>query len=173
MLVLSDDARGFGMDVQMSVWSQETALIERTYGRRAREKDRKNDKGPRLATCTPAQARRAHLDGVHWPQKRLKYRHASKTHGLIETTSAHGGLAVARAARLGVDAILVSTAFASQSPSAKRPLGAIRLARLQRTFPRAKIYALGGINGVNVRALTRTRIYGVALVSYQIVTEKS
>jgi thiamine-phosphate pyrophosphorylase len=88
---------------------------------------------------------------------------------MIETTSAHGGLAIAKAARLGLDAILVSTAFASRSPSATRPLGAIRLAKLQRAFPHARLYALGGINLTTAKALSRTRICGVALVSFSDV----
>lgn len=166
LLILSDDARGFSIESQLARWPHDVAFIERSFGYDIALTDHRNRNLLRLATCSPREARNAKLSGVHWPQKRLKHRFASKTSGLIETTSVHTGLALAKAARLGLDAILVSTAFASQSPSATKPLGAIRLAMLQRMFPKARIYALGGINLKTALSLTRTQIYGVALVSY-------
>jgi thiamine-phosphate pyrophosphorylase len=168
-LVLSDDARGFGLAEQIRAWPSGAAFIERTFGWGLVPLSSLQRNALCLATCTPKAARRAKRDGVHWPQKRLKYRHVSKSKGLIETTSAHGGLAVAKAARLGFDAILVSTAFASKSLSATRPLGALRLAKLQRAFPHARLYALGGITERTTQALTRTRMCGVALVSFSDV----
>jgi thiamine-phosphate pyrophosphorylase len=120
----------------------------------------------RLATCSPRQARQAKLDGIHWPEKRVKHRKKSAVTGLFETCSAHSGLALAKAARQGFDAILVSTAFQSDSRSATRPLGPIRLALLQRAFPTARIYALGGISVTTAKRLKRAHIYGVALVSF-------
>jgi thiamine-phosphate pyrophosphorylase len=164
LLVLSDEARGFSLESQVARWPKRVAFIERTYG-----KTPQSHRAPgaiQLATCAPRQARRAKLGGLHWPEKSLKRRHLSAIRGLIETTSAHGGLALAKASNAGFDAILVSTAFASDSPSAGRPLGAIRLARMQRAFPAAKIYALGGITLKTIKKLSRTRIYGVALVSF-------
>lgn len=164
LLVLSDAARGYGLREQLAIMPKGAAAIERTFGQEAQKKG-KGD-GLRLATCTPRQARNAKLDGVHWPQKRLGLRRKSATRGLIETTSAHSGLALAKAAKLGLDGILVSTAFSSDSPSATRPLGPIRLARLKRAFPKANIYALGGVTPSKVKSLWRTRICGVAVVSF-------
>jgi thiamine-phosphate pyrophosphorylase len=165
LLILSDEARGYGLEVQIARWPTGGAFIERTYGQEPHLKRGRNI--IQLASCTPRQARSAKLDGLHWPEKALKHRHVSASHSLIETTSAHSGLAIAKASRAGFDAVLVSTAFASDSPSASRPLGPIRLARLQRTFPTAKIYALGGISLRTAKRLSRTGIYGVALVSFR------
>jgi thiamine-phosphate pyrophosphorylase len=166
ILILSDTARGYDMEQQVTTWPNGVAFIERTYAGQPIAAQRRLGAPLRLATCTPQQARKAHLDGLHWPQKRLKYRRVSATSDLVETTSAHGGLAVAKAAKLGMNAILVSTAFESKSPSATRPLGAIRLALLQRLFPKAHIYALGGINLQTAKLLAHTHIAGVALVSF-------
>jgi thiamine-phosphate pyrophosphorylase len=167
LLVLSDRARGFDIDRQLALWPQAGAFIERTYGEEPKAKAAIRRDVVRLATCLPRQARSAKLDGLHWPQKHLGRRRKSAISRLYETTSAHSGLALAKAARLGLDAILVSTAFTSSSPSASKPLGALRLARLQAAFPAAKIYALGGITLKTARLLSRTGISGVALVSYQ------
>ena len=166
LLVLSDDARGYSLGDQRARWPSGVAFIERTFGRDVHPHVNTDRSRLRLATCTPRAARKNRLDGLHWPQKHIGQRRVSATRGLIETTSAHSGLAIAKAARLNFDAILVSTAFQSDSPSATRPLGAIRLARLQRAFPRAKLYALGGITLATTRQLRRTRISGVALVSF-------
>jgi thiamine-phosphate pyrophosphorylase len=166
VLVLSDPARDFDIDHQLARWPKSCVFIERTFGRPVTAKCKRGPLSIRLASCTPRQARANGLDGVHWPQKRAGFRCKSATKGLFETSSAHGGLALAKAARAGFDAILLSTAFKSQSPTATRPLGAIRLAQLCRAFPMASIYALGGINAQTVKKLRNTRIYGVALVSY-------
>lgn len=150
----------------MARWPRGAAFIERTFGKEIAPTEKAHRNLVRLATCLPHQARAAKISGVHWPQNRLKRRFASKTIGLYETTSVHSGLALAKAARLGLDAILVSTAFVSQSPSATRPLGQIRLAKLQQMFPKARLYALGGIELKTTFLLMRTQICGVALVSY-------
>lgn len=70
---------------------------------------------------------------------------------MIETAAAHSRAAVAQAARLGVDAVLVSAVFPSRSPSAGPPLGALRFRQLVRaaTIP---VYALGGIDASNAGA---------------------
>ena len=167
LLVLSDDARGFIIEKQLAAWPHGAAFIERTFGKTVQTNAKKPDAPLRLATCSPRQARKANIDGVHWPEKRLKFRRASAVTRLIETTSAHRGLAIAKAARLGIKTILVSTAFASNSPSATRPLGALRLAKLQRMFPNIRLYGLGGVTSSTIKSIWRTGIYGVALVSFK------
>ena len=168
LLVLSDDTRGYPITRQLALWPTGAAFIERTFGRQAHMKAKGSASTVRLATCSPCEARAAKLDGLHWPQKRLAKRVKSSTKGLIETASAHRGLAIATAMRGGIDAILVSTAFASDSPSASSPVGPVRLAMLQRAFPRARLYALGGITHQTAKQLKRTRIYGVGLVSFKM-----
>jgi thiamine-phosphate pyrophosphorylase len=166
VLVLTDDARGFSLEHQMQAWPSGAAFIERTFGNRPRAKASRTPKAVRLASCSPRQARQAKLDGIHWPNARLKHRRASATKGLMETASAHRGLDIAKALSTGVQAVLISTMFASNSPSAKRPLGAIRLATLQRAFPNACLFALGGITQKNAARLRTTGIYGIGLVSF-------
>jgi thiamine-phosphate pyrophosphorylase len=172
VLVLTDDARGFRLDHQMQAWPTGAAFIERTFGNPPYAKASRQDNIVRLASCTPRQARRAMLDGIHWPNARLKHRRTSATKGLIETVSAHRGLDIAKALGVGVRAVLISTIFASNSPSAKRSLGAVRLARLQRAFPSACLFALGGITQKSAACLRATGIYGIALVSFSASSQR-
>ena len=165
LLVLSDDARGFPLARQHELWPHGVGFIERTYGTRPSPKRRH---APSLASCQPHEARKAGLDGVHWPQGRLRFRRRSACQGLVETASAHTGLEIAKARKAGISAILVSTAFPSQSPSAKRPLGACRLNKLARAFPDCTLYALGGVDAKTARSLARSRMYGAALVSLNV-----
>jgi thiamine-phosphate pyrophosphorylase len=119
-----------------------------------------------LAGADPALAAAIRADGVHLPQRlahrarRLK----SARPGWIVTTAAHDLISARRAARLGADAVIVSTAFASRSPSAGRPLGALRLASLARQVD-APVYALGGLNDATARLLLHARIVGIAAIA--------
>lgn len=102
-------------------------------------------------------------DGVHAPERlafaipRLKRRRA------IVTAAAHSPMAAMRAARLGADAVVVSTVFESGSPSAGRPIGPVRLAALAQRLP-VPVYALGGLNVKNARRLSATGVVGLAMV---------
>lgn len=166
LIVLSDQSRGYDLGRQLADCPPWAILIERTYGAVPGRRDGYVKQGPlRLATTSARASRRASLDGVHWPEKRLKKRCRSAMAGLIETASAHRGLSIAKARQQGITHILVSVAFPSRSPSAGRPRGPIRLALLQRAFPDCAIYALGGITGSTVIRLTRTGLAGVALIS--------
>ncbi len=100
-----------------------------------------------LVANDPALAARIGADGVHWPERQLKGIRARKP-GSIETAAAHSRAAIARAAALGVDAVLVSAVFPSQSPTAGPALGALRFRQLTRTAP-LPVYALGGIGAGN------------------------
>jgi thiamine-phosphate pyrophosphorylase len=172
VLVLTDDARGFSLDHQMQAWPAGAAIIERTFGNSPYAKASPHQNRMQLASCSPRQARRAKLDGIHWPNARLKHRRASATKGFMETVSAHRGLDIAKALGVGVKAVLISTIFASNSPSAKRPLGALRLVKLQRAFPNACLFALGGITQKNAARLRTTGIYGIGLVSFSASSQR-
>ncbi|HEY5288833.1 MAG TPA: thiamine phosphate synthase, partial [Caulobacteraceae bacterium] len=65
--------------------------------------------------------------------------------------------------RAGVDAIVISPIFASNSPSAGRPIGVFALARLVGRL-RAPTYALGGVNAATINRLGMTGVVGVAAV---------
>lgn len=114
-----------------------------------------------LIAADPDLARAVGAEGVHWPQARLGDAARARFSGL-QTASAHNPSAVRRAQNL-VDAVFVSTAFASKSTSARRPLGPFRLAAYSRRST-APVFALGGVNLNTVNTLRRTGVAGVAAV---------
>jgi thiamine-phosphate pyrophosphorylase len=95
-----------------------------------------------LVSADPSLALRIGADGVHWPEARLT---GARHPHLIETASAHSAAAIARAARLRIDAVFVSAIFESRSPSAGKPLGPLKFRQLARNA-RLPVYALGGLN---------------------------
>ncbi|WP_293473850.1 thiamine phosphate synthase [Phenylobacterium sp.] len=109
-----------------------------------------------------ALAREVGADGVHLPE-RLAHRAAALKRanpGWIVTGAAHS-LAAARASR--ADAVVLSTAFPSRSPSAGPALGPIRLAMRVRAAGRPA-YALGGVNMKTARRLRDAGLVGLAAV---------
>ena len=97
-----------------------------------------------LVAADPDLARAVGAQGVHWPEARLL--EATKWRGrfTIQTASAHSRQALARTARLGMDAALVSTVFTSNSPSAGVPIGPLKF-RTRTRHTRVPVYALGGV----------------------------
>ena len=109
-----------------------------------------------------ALAARIGADGVHLPERlaHLATR-AMQTHpGWLVTSAAHS-LAAARASR--ADAVVMSVAFPSNSASAGRALGPIRLAMRVRAAGRPA-YALGGVNNKTARRLLDAGLVGLAAV---------
>jgi thiamine-phosphate pyrophosphorylase len=102
-------------------------------------------------------------DGLHLPERGLAGapRIAARRPEWILTGAAHSRRALARARAGGLDAALVSPVFESRSPSAGKPLGALRFARLVRGAG-LPVYALGGINPATARRLTGTGACGIA-----------
>lgn len=104
-------------------------------------------------------AARIGADGVHLPERlasraaRIRARHPS----WLITAAAHSP----RAARVPVDAVVISAIFPSRSPSAGSPLGPIRLAQMVR-LARSPVYALGGINHTTAARLLATGVIGIA-----------
>lgn len=106
-----------------------------------------------LVSADPKLARAIRAAGIHWPEASLKGVRA-RDGRWIETASAHSRAAISRAARLGVDAAIVSTIFESDSPSAGKPIGALRFRQIARVSA-LPVYALGGITPQNaLRATT-------------------
>lgn len=96
---------------------------------------------PELAMATGA-------DGIHWPYAKVAASRKWQGRFALMTASAHSPAELRLLARYPVDAALVSTAFASNSPTARAPLGSLRL----RTIARASacpVFALGGISADN------------------------
>ena len=114
-----------------------------------------------LIAADPQLAKAVGADGVHWPEARLPQAARARFKGL-QTASAHSPMAL-RQAQKTMDAVFVSTAFASNSLSARRALGPHRLASYARRS-RIPVFALGGINTTTVKRLTRTGISGVAAI---------
>lgn len=110
-------------------------------------------------------AARLGADGVHLPERLMarapRLRRAHPT--WLITGAAHTPRAVAMAARLKLDAALVSTVFASASPSAGRPLGPLRFAQLSRRA-RLPVIALGGVDAFSARRLAGSTAAGLAAI---------
>ncbi len=119
-----------------------------------------------LIAADPDLAIRVGADGVHWPAKRLTSRWPQNRFSL-ETASAHNRNELIRAARAGMHAAIVSTVFASPSPSATKPIGAHRFIKTARSAP-LPVYALGGFTARTAGRLSSARtdaIAGFAAVS--------
>ena len=110
-------------------------------------------------------AARLAADGVHLPERlmglapRLRRGHPR----WLITGAAHGPRALARAARLGLDAAVLSVVFASQSPSAARAMGPRRFAALARAA-RLPVIALGGVDDRTARRLIGSGAHGLAAI---------
>ncbi|HEX5006411.1 MAG TPA: thiamine phosphate synthase, partial [Hyphomonadaceae bacterium] len=86
-----------------------------------------------LVSADPELAQRINADGIHWPEAKLRGVRARSLRW-IETAAAHSPRALVRARALGVDAVILSAVFASASPSAGAPMGALRFrARTRRS----------------------------------------
>lgn len=141
--------RGFGV-----IWRHYGASNRLELGRRLAKACRRRGV-ILLVSADPALAARIGAHGVHWPELRLGGVRPRRP-GIIETASAHTRAAIARADRLGVDAVIVSAVFPSRSPSAGPAIGELRFRLIARAAP-LPVYALGGITAANVaRAMTHT-----------------
>lgn len=101
-----------------------------------------------IIAADPDLACRVEADGVHWPEARLAEARVWRGYFRLQTASAHSARALNRARRAGMDAALVSTAFASNSASATAPLGVSRTRHLVRQTD-LPVYALGGVTAQN------------------------
>ena len=118
-----------------------------------------------LIGADAALAARVGADGVHLPERlmtqaiRLRHRRPR----WIITAAAHNPAAVARGGQLRLDAVFTSVAFASRSPSASRPMGVIRRARIARRG-KVAVIALGGVNNETAPRLIGAGVHGLAAV---------
>ena len=138
--------RHFGDAVQLSI-ARDLAGICREQGR------------PLLVSADPDLANAIGADGVHWPAKLA--RRATRAAGLA-SMSVHNVQELRLSRILGMDAILVSTVFPSDSPSARAAIGLERLARVRQSQG-PTIYGLGGIDSSNCERTAK--IAGFAAVS--------
>lgn len=112
-----------------------------------------------LIAADPALARAVGADGVHWPEAR-----ARRCGGFrFQTMAAHAPAALRQAARLGMDAALLSPVFVTRSASGRAPLGPIRAGQWARGA-RLPVIALGGVSAHTAAQLRGRGFSGVAAV---------
>jgi len=99
---------------------------------------------PRLAAALGAGR---HLRAGRWPGP-------IRTRGLI-TSSAHNLAELRRAERNGAKIIFLSPAFQTPSHPNQPGLGAARWLNIAQRAQSAEVYSLGGLNGTNIRILSR------------------
>lgn len=104
-------------------------------------------------------------DGVHLPERLAARRGVNRflRRRFYLTAAAHSLPAVRRARMAGVEAAVVSPVFRSRSPSAGRPIGALRFRRLVRAAG-MPVYALGGVTLHTAKALKDCGAMGLAAV---------
>jgi thiamine-phosphate pyrophosphorylase len=118
-----------------------------------------------LAGADPGLAAAIGADGVHLPERmlgRARALHRARPTWIV-TCAAHSAAALAAARRAGADAAFLSPVFESRSPSAARPIGALRFTALVRGAG-LPVYALGGVGVRTVRRLARSGAAGLAAV---------
>jgi thiamine-phosphate pyrophosphorylase len=111
-------------------------------------------------------AARLGADGVHLPERAAGRAGDNQTlkRRFWLSAAAHNERAVIRARAAGVEAIVLSAVFPSDSPSAGRPMGVFAFARLAR-LAQLPAYALGGVNYKTIKLLRGTSAIGAAAVS--------
>jgi thiamine-phosphate pyrophosphorylase len=117
-----------------------------------------------LIGADPALARKVGAAGVHLPERMTALAPRLVARGMLVTAAAHGAAGLARAKRLGCRAALLSPVFESRSPSAGRPLGAVRFAALARGAG-LPVFALGGIDMRTAKRLGMSGAAGLAAVA--------
>ncbi len=116
-----------------------------------------------LAGADPTLGQAIGAGGVHLPQRladgaaELRRDHPSWR----ITAAAHDAPAVRTAQLAGVEAVVVSPVFPSNSPSAGAPLGVEGLAAIT-AGAALPVYALGGVNAKTADALVGAGVYGLA-----------
>lgn len=118
-----------------------------------------------LVGADAALAAEVHADGVHLPERLLHAapRIRARFPSWLITGAAHSELALRRGARFDLDAALVSPVFDSRSPSAGRPLGAVRFAKWVRSA-QLPVFALGGVTAATAPRLSGSQAFGVASI---------
>jgi len=97
-------------------------------------------------------AREWGADGIYGPPRALQPRRS----GLLHLATVHCASEIALANRIGVDAVLLSTAFPTRSHPGDATLGAVRF-RLLAKLARVPVIALGGMTHANARRLVWQR----------------
>ena len=105
-------------------------------------------------------------NGVHLPEYAVRNWHKFQVRNprFLVTCAAHSQRSIWNAIHAGVDAVLVSPVFTTDSHQKNNPLGLIKFSNMCRISP-IPIYALGGITGHNVRRIQNSAFFGLAGIS--------
>ena len=114
-----------------------------------------------VSTDVAAIIARVKADGVHLPERMSARAPMIRRPGWVVTAAAHSLKAARIALAAGADAAVVSAIFPSNSPSAGKPVGALKLAALTRAAG-GPVYGLGGINDKTARRLLQAGLVGLA-----------
>jgi thiamine monophosphate synthase len=123
-----------------------------------------------LIAADPGLAEKLKADGVHWPFRLRRRIRRSDRPGWFNTLSVHSPAELRLAQTSLADALIMSTVFASDSPTAGNALGLPRFARAAQGSQQP-VYALGGITPVNAGRVSS--IGGFASVSGFLNLQKS
>ena len=108
----------------------------------------KKDRRMVLVAADPELAAMTGADGIHLPFRLRDQATPYRRHFGTMTLSVHSAGEVARARPAAADALILSTLFGSQSPTAGTPMGLARLSSIARSSSRP-VYAMGGITAAN------------------------
>jgi thiamine-phosphate pyrophosphorylase len=99
-----------------------------------------------------------HLRGGHWP--------GPIRPGGVTTSSAHSAAELQRAVRAGADLVFLSPAFPTASHPGTPVLGPFRWSAMARLGGRdARVAALGGVDGANLRRLPGSLCHAVGAIA--------
>ena len=171
LFLLTDPQRGPDLQAAVAAAPRGSIVIWRSHGaavtpaiRSARRLAAR--RGVLFSVSADVDAARAlRADGLHLPEwSRLARTSIRRSGARFITRSAHSPRALARAAR-DAEAVLVSTVFASDSASARAPMGPVRFAIAARRLALPAAVALGGVNLRTAGRLCGAPLAGVAAVS--------
>jgi thiamine-phosphate pyrophosphorylase len=146
-----------------------SALIYRHFGKPGLEgalREATQARGVQfLIGADPELAMACAADGVHFPRaassEDLRHWRDRRPDWIVSTAAAKPG--PDQRDLKGVDALFISSVFASRSPSAGTPIGPEALRERTRTAP-CPVFALGGIAPTTVRSLIGTGIAGFGAI---------
>lgn len=172
LIALTDPARMPDPAMALAALPRGSGLIWRSYETRPTREaltdlSRRARRGG-LLLLVAGEAQQGPMVGAHFPERALlggkRARSSTRTRTLV-TAAAHSERAVIRAAQAGVDAVLISPVFATESHVGAQTLGLIRFAQLARLASRLGLaaYALGGVtNPSALRRLSGSGAHGFA-----------
>ena len=126
-----------------------------------------------IANDAPLAARLG-CDGVHLSEAHTQEAtHLRALHpSWLITAAAHSARAVARARAVKADAVLLAAPFPTQSHAGRAALGPARF-RLIAQSASVPVYALGGVNAQNIRAVESAHVAGIAAIDALVPDQSS